>query len=1055
MKSLSLIVIVVLFLSLLIPGIFSDCTAFNEIDGLIIDPGETKRYSQQTLYIDGDLRVEGNLFLDNVTLILNANGDNDFRVLEGGNLVMDHCEIISYQKFVSSEITYDIPKGRNRLSFPLYREDDSLRSVLEPLDGYYDSVYYYDVYNKTWRTYIFGRPDHFNNLKSINRSIAVEVNFLESISMTTQGFLSENKVYHLKEGDNWISFPFSQPVRKNDFLSDVIDDVISVETVIGGNTHMVQGNGYMHPGMGYSIRMNSSAILTVEVENGISDGKVGEISYSGGLGLIYEDGSSGSIRNSMIHGHITKEGAPDIVLRSSTVSLLNSVFEDNHIGISIEDASPQISKNQFNGFFHAGIKMVDSSSVIIDNDFLSEEGWGIHIHGSSPIIQDNRFRCKNGIYTRSSSVTITENEFEDVEEYCVYAEGGKPLVDGNSFFNTKISSIRTTDSDISVYNNLFSNNNGAILITGGEVKLHENQFFDNGFDIELQRGKANSTISKNTFWGTDGWALNIEDSHGVIVHGNRIEKANHGMRVSGENIRVERNHIQKCNHLGILVTSSYNFLIEENIIRGNLGIGLEIKGSTGLVFSNSILENSGGASISAEIHFFNNTIANNRVFGMSVYDSSPYLENTIVSGNANIGMRFEDSNSIVKTSSIIGSRHHLYLLSSNIVSINTYFDRDNLWMDHESDIEIIHDFNISMKEDEIITGYDIRPLLPPTAVITGVTGHDNVTISMDDQGLLNIAPEKNYYGVVNFTIRLRVFDTRNTLFPVKLIIEPVNDPPVLEIVEFRIDYDPIRIRWVVSYLDVDDQPPMFVELVVNGDHYTMKEVDEEDTSYARGKLYYYEMYLEPGAHEFYVVAEETNPLGPNVRVRTSLRSFDVRPPDDQLTIFAMVFGGLSLLLLVIAILLLFSDSVHKSRKRTLNLESVECADSEEESIQVMIGRLERDLQDIDRKRLELKTLPVLKKKEAKKEELPVLKKKTPETSKKLRALSEDDPLEDIIDVVGDSAVHDVIDKKEKKSRRKRGLKSEEKLVIKQKHRVLKNDISKGAGRKHRSLKRAD
>ncbi len=1046
MKQLTLILMAVLLLTIFAPVVESTMVTKNEF--LVIQEDEILRYSDQILFLERDLQVKGTLILDNVTLLLNATEHNDYRVEDGGNFVMKNSEMMAYQSYVTPSITYGVSEGWNMLSFPLYREDDSLRAVLEPFEGNYDKVYYYDAHQDSWKSYVFGRPEHFNSLKEINRSMAVEIHFTGGIEVNTKGFLPDNMEYDLKKGSNYISYPLSGSIKSGEFLSDVIHDVNKVETVINGETQELAPEDYMIPGKGYNVKMNKSALLTIDVPKGISDNRASSMTFSGGIGFTFDKGSSGTIQNSIVRGYGNEEGSPDIMIRSSSVSVENSVFTDNVIAVQVEEASPKITYSDFTSYAETGIKLRNSSALVSNNNFASEINWGIRTYRGTPLIEKNNFTGRGGIRTTLSSATITNNYFTNINENGLYLDGGVPLIEDNTFSNIERASIRTQSSDFNAKNNVFSDNSGGIYSTDGITTIIDNQFVGNGYGINLQGVISNSTVSGNYFWNTLGWSIKISDSPSVNIRDNTIRSANYGMRLSGKYLRVENNEIKNCLGTGVMISSSQNVIFKENRITDNSDVGFEIVDSSGIAYDNRIIGNSGGALLSADIHFLNNTVANNRIFGITVNHASPFIENAIISGNSHHGIKFEDSDSIVKTSSIIGSDYHLYLLSSHITSINSYFDNDAVWIDQLSDLDIIHNFNLSMKEDEELYGFNLSSMLPPGAVITGVKDHGNVSITVNDDGNLDILPPQNYYDIVNFTLNLNVFDSVKTTFPITLMIEPVNDPPILNVKEFDISYKPTYIRWVVSYTDVDEEPPRYIELVVDGDHYPMKELNETDTSFADGKLYYYEMYLDPGEHVYYIITEENNPLGPNVTVRTALHDFKVSPPVQEMTSFTLAFGGLSLVIFIIVLFLLFSDSVLKRKKNILDDDMVECVDSEEDvSTQCMIEELEKDLDELDRKRMIVQSLPVLKKRES------------IENKRKLRTVSESsdelvsDPdeveePESIIDEVGDVDPDDEdINEEKAGSRKRRFLKYGEKRIVKQKHRVVKTDS--GIKKKHR------
>ena len=63
-------------------------------------------------------------------------------------------------------------------------------------------------------------------------------------------------------------------------------------------------------------------------------------------------------------------------------------------------------------------------------------------------------------------------------------------------------------------------------------------------------------------------------------------------------------------------------------------------------------------------------------------------------------------------------------------------------------------------------------------------------------------------------------------------------------------------NFTVFYTDLNDAPPAFVEIVIDGLNISMKEGDGNDTVYFDGKEYYYTTKLAPGEHLFHFIASD-------------------------------------------------------------------------------------------------------------------------------------------------------------------------------------------------------
>lgn len=1073
MKKVALIFLVMLSLAFICPSLI---LAGSEIEyqGLFVPEGETRRYADQTITVHGGLSVEGTLILDNVTLVLNTTGNNRFAVEDGGTIRMSDSTLISQQSQTTSEITYSLQEGMNMLSFPFHRADDHILEVLSALDGHYDRVYYYDTsYARPWKTYFVGRTERFNNLHNIIQTMGVEINVTESLDLTTTGFLMDTYRYNLNEGWNWISYPLAEPMKVEDFFSCIIDNVTALRTTEVGSGSDLDLDDLMFPGFGYKVYVDNSVEMLFENPNGLSEHEFSQLRPEQGVGLIFEKGSSGVLSRSTIRGSGTADGVPDIIIRSSSVGIHGCTFIDNIVALRIEGTSTAITNSEFEHFTSAGIQTINSHVTVEGCVFYSYGGVGIQADNSELDIDGVEFYGHSGLRISSSRGFMFNSHLSAL------SGGGIDMVSSdfvffqNTFQDITGIAIRSQDGTLQAEDNVFHRCGGSINAENSLCVVDGNQFQDNGYGVFFKGSSVGSMIRGNWFRESQGWSLRGTDAHYLEVINNDIEDSSYGIHLSGNNITVTGNLISGCYGRGLFVDEHEGLHVSNNVIRDNGGVGIELNGLTGNVLDNRILSNSGGVSISSGVYFYNNTVSNNRFYGIFVRDAShPLFENVTLSGNANHGIRFEDSTAFVKTTSIMGSRYHLHLSSSTVNVLMSLFDESAVWVSDDSELIVNDTLTIHMNEDEPLRDYDILSYLPPGTTVRGVRDNGTISITVDREGRLNIIPPQNYHGTVNFTLDVNIFGTERTSIPVRLVIQQVNDPPIIEEVYLNITYGPTRVRWVLLYTDHDDMPPRYVELVVEGDHYTMKEVDPSDTDFASGKLYYYEMFLEPGEYRYHYIAEETNLLGPNITVRTPTETFVVESQKASFTP-GLTTIGLSFITILFISILLYLVFVRHLRKVPWGSDVIDPSDIEDPDC------FDPLVSDIDSKYVNVCSLPLLKLKNEviNRNDLPVLKKRHggsedddgPDEKDQIETLSGSDIRDTTLDKEGTYEDHEIdfvgeiVDEEpeelsitEDGLRKQRILKTEGRKVTMAKHRVIKSDHTHfDKSRKMRRLKGQD
>ena len=97
--------------------------------------------------------------------------------------------------------------GWNLVSFNLILANTNLETILADISGDYDKVMYYDAASGIWRSHIPGRPSHYNNLESWDRTMGVWIRTTEDTILTVEGARPDSTSVTLYPGWNLVGLP--------------------------------------------------------------------------------------------------------------------------------------------------------------------------------------------------------------------------------------------------------------------------------------------------------------------------------------------------------------------------------------------------------------------------------------------------------------------------------------------------------------------------------------------------------------------------------------------------------------------------------------------------------------------------------------------------------------------------------------------------------------------------------------------------------------------------------------------------------------------------------
>ena len=97
--------------------------------------------------------------------------------------------------------------GWNFISFNVVPVDGSIVSILADIQGSYDRLMYYDASEDRWFSYVPGRPEHFNCLQSLDRTMGVWIKMNSEAELRITGYAPKNTDITLYPGWNMVGYP--------------------------------------------------------------------------------------------------------------------------------------------------------------------------------------------------------------------------------------------------------------------------------------------------------------------------------------------------------------------------------------------------------------------------------------------------------------------------------------------------------------------------------------------------------------------------------------------------------------------------------------------------------------------------------------------------------------------------------------------------------------------------------------------------------------------------------------------------------------------------------
>ncbi len=200
-----------------------------------------------------------------------------------------------------------------------------------------------------------------------------------------------------------------------------------------------------------SVAITGNVIVPVGITLTVSPGTLVEFNAGEGLQLLVDGTLIAEGTEAANITFTSDSGTPDkgdwTWIRFSSTgggSIIYCRIQYANTGVRIRGSSPVVSESIFSNN-HYGISSTDSSSVIQDNIF-TDNGYGISFNNSSSTIKNNRFSNNSNdaidVHSSSSDISIQNNIIFNTGAHGIEIEyTSSPLVENNTLYNNSKSGL--------------------------------------------------------------------------------------------------------------------------------------------------------------------------------------------------------------------------------------------------------------------------------------------------------------------------------------------------------------------------------------------------------------------------------------------------------------------------------------------------------------------------------------------------------------------------------------------------------------------------------------
>lgn len=250
-------------------------------------------------------------------------------------------------------------------------------------------------------------------------------------------------------------------------------------------------------------------------------------------------------------------------------------------GIHVRGRNVVVRKCRLSNIEDYGINVRGDQVRISDNDIRNTYYEAVYVSGDGALVRNNRIQhsYEDGIVAHGDHSVIRHNRIEKTGEYGISTSGANPTIVDNH-----LKAVGAYGSEgISV-----SNAASAGLVEGNRVSICPTL----GIEIRADGVTVVDNVVELTGTGRDQQgAIEITGNNNVVV-GNRARQ-NHcdGFQVSGDGNRLEDNEAIDNHEDGIQVVSGTGNIVESNLVKGNLGEGIEVNAILTQVRNNRLKKN--------------------------------------------------------------------------------------------------------------------------------------------------------------------------------------------------------------------------------------------------------------------------------------------------------------------------------------------------------------------------------------------------------------------------------------------------------------------------------
>jgi len=584
---------------------------------------------------------------------------------------------------------------------------------LESVNLSSESVYGNEIYGNQERGIECYSPGPINITLTGQKNI-ITSNGYEGLYVYSEDFVRialNNNI--TSNGRNGVYIYSSGDVQMNIWDTNISGNGYNGTAVIGSRITMKVTNSFFDSNNNHGAYLSgNSGGVTGEIINIManSNGKDGFYVYNA-TGLTIQDSQFEGNGNNGLHlytgSHVIvkndifedNEVNGLLIAYASNINATQSQYYSNNVGIRVESSSyVNIWNNEIDYNSDSGIRIYSSDYMnVYNNDISYNDNYGIYISSSDDIdiyentVNDNQ----NGIYISDGDlIQIYSNTIQTNENYGIRFDASwNSSVSKNTITYNYYDGVDIYNSyNITIDSNLISHNYLGVKASGSTVTVKDNEIVYNlgaadhdytgGIWVEsTQLTLINNDISYNIRYGiySDSnslvnWYVTADakvTSNPVYIRGNIYVRDGGNMQIKGLNgeypdhspiglfIRSER-----TNQFGIYVDSGGELIIEDSYITSLSENAYKFIVNGTMDMYGTVVEYLYTMKIrSSDVHISGSTITKAWYGGISVYDSTPIIENTKILNNTYFGIMLYRSTMSMETLDIEGNRVGILLNS--------------------------------------------------------------------------------------------------------------------------------------------------------------------------------------------------------------------------------------------------------------------------------------------------------------------------------------------------------------------------------------------------------